>query len=218
MRDFLASRKPSPAMGVAFVALLAALSGTAVALPGKNTVDSGDIKNRQVKGKDVARNAVTGSKIKTGAVKSSDVGNDSLTGTDVNEGTLGQVPSAASADTASNATNAGTADNADNLGGQPAADHLRDFRQVSATSASNSTSPKSATANCAIGEVALGGGSSLSGGTLPENIVLKGSQVFQQFTILGFTLPGGFTATGVETDPDGGNWTVTARATCASGG
>ncbi len=44
MRDFLA-RRPSPAMAVAFVALLAALSGTAIALPGTNTVDSGDIKN-----------------------------------------------------------------------------------------------------------------------------------------------------------------------------
>jgi len=31
-------------MAVAFLALLAALCGTAVALPGRNTVDSGDIR------------------------------------------------------------------------------------------------------------------------------------------------------------------------------
>jgi hypothetical protein len=37
------SRRPKPAMIVAFIALVAALSGSAVALPGKNTVDSGDI-------------------------------------------------------------------------------------------------------------------------------------------------------------------------------
>jgi hypothetical protein len=91
------TRRPSPAMAVAFVALLAALSGTAVALPGVNTVDSGDIRNGQVKGKDLRRNAVTSPKIKNGAVATADVKNDGLTGTDINEGTLGQVPSAASA-------------------------------------------------------------------------------------------------------------------------
>jgi hypothetical protein len=91
------TRRPSPAMAVAFVALLAALSGTAVALPGVNSVDSADIRNGQVKGKDIGRNAVTSRKIKNGAVTSADAKNDGLTGTDINEGTLGQVPSAGSA-------------------------------------------------------------------------------------------------------------------------
>jgi hypothetical protein len=111
MRDFLA-RRPSPAMAVAFVALLAALSGTAVALPGTNTVDSGDIKNGQVKNKDIRNNAVTGGKVKDGAVKSADVGDDSLTGTDINESTLGQVPSANAANTANTASTANTANSA----------------------------------------------------------------------------------------------------------
>lgn len=84
-------------MAVAFVALLAALSGTAIALPGKNTVDSGDIKKGAVKRADIARNAVTGVKIKNGAVGSRDARNNSLTGNDINESTLGQVPSASSA-------------------------------------------------------------------------------------------------------------------------
>ena len=44
MSAFLQSHMPSPAMAVAFGALLAALSGTAVALPGTGTVDSGDIR------------------------------------------------------------------------------------------------------------------------------------------------------------------------------
>jgi hypothetical protein len=117
MRDFLARRKPSPAMAVAFVALLAALSGTAVALPGKNTVDSGDLKTGAVKNADLGRNAVTGLKVKNGSLTGSDVRNnsltgndvrglkggdvndDSLTGADVNESSLGKVPSAANADT-----------------------------------------------------------------------------------------------------------------------
>jgi hypothetical protein len=93
-------------MVVAFVALLAALSGTAVALPGKNTVDSGDIKNNNVRGKD----------IRTSTVRGSDVKGDTLTGGDINESTLGQVPSAASANSATTATNAG---NADSVGGTP---------------------------------------------------------------------------------------------------
>ena len=108
LRNF--KRRPSPAMAVAFVALLAALSGTAVALPGKNTVNSGDIKNGQVKGKDIGKNTVTGKKVKNssltgGDVKNEslaggDVTNDSLVGDDINESTLGKVPSAGTADLA----------------------------------------------------------------------------------------------------------------------
>jgi hypothetical protein len=109
MRRFLASR-PSPAMAVAFVALLAALSGTAIALPGTNSVDSGDIKNGQVKGKDVGRNAVTGKKVKNRSLTGADVRDDSLTGADINESTLGQVPTANTANTANNANNANNAD------------------------------------------------------------------------------------------------------------
>jgi hypothetical protein len=73
-------RRPSPALIVAIVALVAALAGTAVALPGKNSV----------KGNDIAKNAV----------KSSDIANDKVKGVDVLESSLGQVPSAARADSA----------------------------------------------------------------------------------------------------------------------
>jgi hypothetical protein len=112
MRDFLASRRPTPAMAVAFVALLAALSGTAVALPGKNSVDSGDIKNGQVKAKDLAPSSVTSAKVKNNALTGADVLDDSLTGADIGESTLGKVPSASSADTANSAATATTAANA----------------------------------------------------------------------------------------------------------
>ena len=123
MRRFFV-RRPSPAMAIAFIALLAALSGTAIALPGTNTVDSGDIKNGQVKNKDIGKNAVNGKKVKNGSIASADVKNGSLTGTDVkdnsltgndiNEGTLGQVPSANSANSA---TTAGFANNAGAVNG-----------------------------------------------------------------------------------------------------
>jgi hypothetical protein len=62
--------------------LLAALSGTAIALPGVNLIDSGDIKNGQVKNKDIAKNAVTGRKVKNGSLSGADVKDGSLTPTD----------------------------------------------------------------------------------------------------------------------------------------
>jgi hypothetical protein len=70
--DRLFARRPSAAMVVAFVALLAALSGTAVALPGKNTVDSGDIKKANVKKSDIAKNAVISGKVKDGSLLAKD--------------------------------------------------------------------------------------------------------------------------------------------------
>ena len=45
------------------IALFIALGGTAVALPGRNTVDSGDIRNGQVKSADVRQNTLTGGDI-----------------------------------------------------------------------------------------------------------------------------------------------------------
>jgi hypothetical protein len=73
-------RRPAPALIVAIIALVAALAGSAVALPGKNSVKSNDI----------AKNAV----------KSKHVKNNKLKGADINEAKLGQVPSAARADSA----------------------------------------------------------------------------------------------------------------------
>ena len=128
MRRFTSAR-PSPAMVVAFIALLAALSGTATALQGKNTVDSGDIKNGVVKSddiknggvgsKDVKNGGVTTDDLKNNDVGSGDVRDNTLTGTDINEGTLGQVPSANaanSANTANSANSANTANSANSAG------------------------------------------------------------------------------------------------------
>jgi hypothetical protein len=94
--------KPSPAMAVAFVALVAALSGSAIALPGSSSIDKNDIK----------KNAVTSKTIKNNSLKGADVRNNTLRGADINESSLGKVPSAGAADSAVNAGNAAT------LGGQ----------------------------------------------------------------------------------------------------
>ncbi|MGH2920067.1 MAG: hypothetical protein ACRDLS_15915 [Solirubrobacteraceae bacterium] len=71
MRTFGVSR-PRASMVVAFVALVAALSGSAAALPGKNTVDSRDIKNGQVKRADINNGAVSSAKVKDGSLRAQD--------------------------------------------------------------------------------------------------------------------------------------------------
>jgi hypothetical protein len=89
MRNLFA-RRPSPSLVVAFVALLAAVGGTAAALPGKNTIDSGDIRKGAVKRSEIARNAVNGRK----------VAKNSITGRHIKEGTLGKVRRAETANVA----------------------------------------------------------------------------------------------------------------------
>lgn len=102
------SRRPSPAMVVACIALCIAFTGTAFAAGlGKNSVGSKQLK----------KNAVTSAKIKRSAVTSAKVRNNSLTGTDIRESSLRQVPSARSAETAASATNAQSAGTAQNVGG-----------------------------------------------------------------------------------------------------
>jgi len=76
-------RRPTPALVVALIALVAALAGTATALPGRNSVDKNDIKrsavkskhikNGQVKKKDLHANSVDGTKIVDGTVAAADL-------------------------------------------------------------------------------------------------------------------------------------------------
>src|SRR5688500_861979 len=101
----LTRKRPSPTTVIAVLALFLAVGGaTAIALPGTNTVNSGDIRNGQVKTRDLAANAVSGAKVKL----------DTLTGDDISESSLGTVPSAANAATATTANTATTATNANN--------------------------------------------------------------------------------------------------------
>ena len=55
-------RVPSPGTAIALVALFAALGGTAVALDGRNSVRSDDIKNGQVRKPDIRKRAVDASR------------------------------------------------------------------------------------------------------------------------------------------------------------
>jgi hypothetical protein len=80
-------------MIVAIIALIAALSGSAYAALGKNSVGSRQLKAQAVTTGKLANNAVNGRK----------VANASLSGEDINLGALGTVPSAVEASHASNA-------------------------------------------------------------------------------------------------------------------
>ncbi|HZO04918.1 MAG TPA: hypothetical protein VFB52_00890 [Solirubrobacterales bacterium] len=105
---------PSPAAVIAIVALVFAVSGVAVALPGKNSVATKDIKKNAVTAAKIKNGSVTEAKLGDGAVTTSKIGNDAVTGAKVNEATLGKVPSATSAETATKATSAEKATTAEN--------------------------------------------------------------------------------------------------------
>lgn len=92
------SRRPSPAMIVALIALVAALTGTAWAAKiGKNSVGTRQLKAKAVTSGKLANNSVTAIKVADG----------SLTGADINMSALGTVPSAQHADSAGDAATVG---------------------------------------------------------------------------------------------------------------
>lgn len=105
--------RPSPAAVIAVVALVFAVSGVAVALPGKNSVTTKDIKKNAVTAAKIKKGAVTGAKLGDGAVSTAKLGNDAVTGAKVDEATLGKVPVATSADSATKAETATKATSAD---------------------------------------------------------------------------------------------------------
>ena len=113
MRSWFPGKRPSPATVIALIALFVALSGSAYAALSKNSVSSKQVKNGSLVSKD----------LKDGkAVTGADVADDSLTGEDLDEATLGSVPAA---DAASTATNAAHATDADQLGGVAAGGYTR---------------------------------------------------------------------------------------------
>jgi hypothetical protein len=88
MKDLLA-RRPSPALVIAVIALICALTGTAWAALGVNSVGSKQLKS----------NAVTTAKIKKEAVTAKKIKKLSITGKQINLKKLGTVPSAQLANT-----------------------------------------------------------------------------------------------------------------------
>ncbi len=82
---------------VGYIALFCfVLGGTAIALPGRNKVDTGDIKKNAVRTSDIAPRAVTAAKIAPRSVDGLRVIDNSLTGEDIDESTLNIRPAPSS--------------------------------------------------------------------------------------------------------------------------
>jgi hypothetical protein len=144
VRMLLGGRRVSPAMVVAFLALLLALSGISYAatrLPA-HSVGARELKPRSVSRTAVIANAIDGSK----------VADDSLGGADVAEATLGKVPAAAAADRAAASDHASAAGALDRVTyrGAPAT--------VPAANAATGSATAGATATCDPGQLVAGGG------------------------------------------------------------
>jgi hypothetical protein len=63
------SQMSPAALVIALIALFVAIGGVAGALPGKNTIDSGDIKKNAVRSPDIKNNKVTGKDVNEGTLK-----------------------------------------------------------------------------------------------------------------------------------------------------
>jgi hypothetical protein len=114
---WISGRRPSPAMVIALIALFVSLSGVSYGVATgfidsreikNNEVRSLDLRNNEIRTRDLRNNEVRGLDIRTSTVRGRDVALDTLGGVDINEGLLGKVPSAATADTATTATSANT--------------------------------------------------------------------------------------------------------------
>jgi hypothetical protein len=119
MNRFLTSR-PSPALVVAMLALFVSLGGVSYGVA-TGSIDSREIKDKSVRGKDLRPNSITARQIKRRSIDGTDIKINRVGGNAVKEevlesGKLRKVPSAAAADTAASAANA------DRLGGKAAGD------------------------------------------------------------------------------------------------
>jgi hypothetical protein len=89
---------------IAVFLVLGGATAFAASSLGRNSVGTKQLKRNSVTAAKIKKNAVTTAKLKNGAITGAKVKDQSLTGSDINLGTLGKVPSAASADNATNLT------------------------------------------------------------------------------------------------------------------
>ena len=176
------------ALILSIIALNRDIESVAKATPKDNSVSTASIQN----------GAVNGAKIANGAVTAAKVANDSLTGAQINEASLGQVPKAAQAATATNATQ---------LGGATAGAYLQGVRIVQTATDRTSADLKGPTiASCPSGTRVIGGGAEVQGAS---NVALIESA------------PSGTTSwtaiAGLQTG-SAPSWALVVFAICAAGG
>jgi hypothetical protein len=110
-------RRPSPALVISMIALFVSLSGVSYGVATgfidsreikNNEIRSLDIRNNEVRTRDLRNNEVRGIDIRNSTVQGRDIALNTVTGEDINETTLGKVPSATAADTATSASGVDT--------------------------------------------------------------------------------------------------------------
>lgn len=104
-------RRQAPALILAGLAMVAALSGTVYAAA---KINGKTIKVKSLPGNRLAPGSVPGNRLKPGAIQGSQLAPGSITGIQIDASTLGQVPSAVYAERAQSAHDAETALNAAN--------------------------------------------------------------------------------------------------------
>jgi hypothetical protein len=121
---WMLSRRPSPAMVVALIALFVALGGVSYGFATgeidsreikNNEIRSVDLRNNQIRTRDLRNNEVRGIDIRNSTIQSRDIAINAVRGEDVKEDTLAKVPSALLADSATTAAKATTADDVGGL-------------------------------------------------------------------------------------------------------
>src|SRR5215210_2129079 len=95
-------RLPSPALVVSLIALFVSLSGVSYGLA-RGVIGSREIKDNEIRSRDIRNNEIRSIDIRNSTIQGRDVALNTLTGEDINESTLGKVPSAAAADSATSA-------------------------------------------------------------------------------------------------------------------
>ena len=105
-------RRPSPALVISMIALFVSLSGVSYGVATgfidsreikNNEIRSLDIRNNQIRTRDLRNNEVRGIDIRNSTVQGRDIALNTVTGEDVREDTLGKIPSAGTADSATTA-------------------------------------------------------------------------------------------------------------------
>jgi hypothetical protein len=187
-------RTPSPAMVVACLALMLALTGTAVA---SSLITGASIKDNTVSSLDVTNGSLKGVDVKDNSLGSVDIQNGSLRTVDFAPGQLSSGPPGPPGQQG--------APGQQGPPGNPGAPGLSGLELVTANSLTDSSNAKLATVSCPAGKKVVGGGA---------HIWDAGS-----FAALGESYPVNATswrATAYEVNPTALNWHISAYALCAN--
>lgn len=224
------------AIVVAYLALFAALGGSAVAagLAQKNSVVSKSIKQGAVRSGDVRDGGLSGTDLADGGVAGADVADDGLTGSDLDESTLGEVPSALSAQAADRATAAETAETAlavapSSVSGAGIVDGsltgadvdestlgatTAGYQTVALATPSNSNSPKTLAPTCPPGKRYVFADYDISGGKTGDPPNQLTDVVLDEITPISDNRQIAFSA--FEEDPHAGDWSLIAAVHCVN--